>query len=424
MTLKRLAVVGALAAAAYYYTTADSSNNPDAPAEDGDVVCPEGYLLSDDKSSCLEQNPDGKVLDQDTPQENPCPDGLVLSADGKDCVCPAGLVYDGSKCVKDLNINTGSAIGDMAANIGITIGTNAIVSGLIDKALAPRGSGAAQAASAAAKQEAQAAAKAAAAAEKKAASSAASKAAQAAEQKAASSAASKAAQIAEQKAAKVAAARASMLAAKSAKAGVVATKAARATSLMARAAAGPGFVFSILFTALAQSLIALLDLRPGSFEACKNGEYDLSTLPNWSQAIIGGFPFVGDVFDMFSPVLCFQGGCGDDPNMENQNGLCYPKPKPGYKCEATLCWKQYPEWENNGMLHTLINITKAIKLDTGTIPDTPPPGTIKSGALYYADPGPDYSVVAGVAWERCKSGMGDTGIRCEDTYGNGIGRIP
>ena len=408
MTLKRLAVAGAIAAAAYYYTAGTSNGNENTSESPEDVSCPDGYLLSDDKTSCLELNPDGIVMDQDTPQGNPCPDGLVLSADGTECVCSAGMVYDGSKCVKDLNINTGSAIGDMAANIGISIGTGAIINSLIDKAIALRGSGAAQAAATAARKEAQAAAKVAAEAEKK----------------AAATAASKAAQVAEQKAAKVAAARASMLAAKSAKAGVVAAKAAKATSLMARAATGPGFIFSILFTALAQSLIALLDLRPGSFEACKNGEFDFSTLPNWAQAIIGGFPFVGDVFDMFSPVLCFQGGCGDDPNMENQNGLCYPKAQPGYKCEAFECYKQYPEFESNGMLHTLINMTKAIKMDTGTIPDTPPPGTVKSGALYYADPGPDYSVVAGVAWEKCKPGMTDTGVRCEDIYGNGIGRVP
>jgi hypothetical protein len=415
MTLKRLAIAGALAAAAYYTVGMSNTESNDEPLDD--VACPDGFLLSDDKTACLELDADGKVIDQVA--DNPCPDGLVLSADGKDCVCAQGQIYDGNKCVKDLNINTGSAIGDMAASIGITIGTGAIVNGLIEKAIAPRGSGAAQAAAAAAKKEAQAAAKAATAAERKAAQTAAA----AAERKAAQTAASKAAQIAEQKAARVAAAKASMLAAKATKATVVAAKAAKATSLMSRAMAGPGAVFSILFTVLAQSLIALLDLRPGSFEACKNGEYDFSTLPNWAQAIIGGLPLVGDIFDMFSPVLCFRGGC-DDPNYENQNGLCYPKPQPGYKCEAFECYKQYPEFENNGMLHTLVNMTKAIKLDTGTIPDTPPPNTVKSGALYYADPGPDYTVVAGVAWERCKPGMTDTGVRCEDIYGNGIGRIP
>ena len=406
MTGKRLLVVGALAAAAYYYTagTSNSGSPEEQSGKDDDVSCPEGYLLSDDKQSCLELNPDGTVMNQET--ENPCPDGLVLSSDGKDCVCPEGQVYDGSKCAKDLNINTGSAIGDMAANMGISIGTSVIAQSLIDKALAPRGSGAAQAAAAAAKREAQAAAKAAAAAERK----------------AAQTAASKAAQIAEQKAAKVAAAKASMLAAKSAKATVVAAKAAKATSLMSRAMAGPGAVFSILFTVLAQSLIALLDLRPGSFEACKNGEFDFSTLPNWAQAIIGGLPFVGDIFDMFSPVLCFRGGCGE--GEEDQNGLCYKKPLPGWKCESFLCYKDYPEFENNGMLHTFAHVTKKILLDTGTIPDTPPPGTVKSGLLYYKDPGPDYNVVAGVAWQKCPSGFTDTLTRCEDVYGNGIGRIP
>jgi hypothetical protein len=426
MTLKRLVVVGAIAAAAYY--TVNMSNSTDAQdgqdgsvPNDADVSCPEGYLLSDDKQSCLELDADGKVMSQDT-EDNPCPDGMVLSDDGN-CACPAGQIYDGNKCVKDLNINTGSAIGDMAANIGISIGTGIIaqtaVSAAASRAFAPRGSGAARAAATAAKKEAQAAAKAAAAAERKVAQTAAA----AAERKVAQTAAAKAAQIAERKVAQVAAAKASMLAAKSAKATVVAVKAAKATSLIGRAMAGPGVIFSILFTVIAQSLIALLDLRPNSFEACKNGEFDFSTLPGWATSILGGLPFVGDIFDMFSPVLCFQGGCSD-PDSENQNGLCYKKPLPGWKCESFLCYKDYPEFENNGMLHTFAHVTKKILMDTGTIPETPPPDTVKSGLLYYKDPGPDYNVVAGVAWQKCPSGFTDTLTRCEDVYGNGIGRIP
>lgn len=393
----RLFILGGVAAAVYVFSSQDTSikeENPEGVV--GEPTCPDGYILSTDKQSCLLGDADSLLVQP----ENPCPPGYRLSDDGTECVSEK----------PDLNINTGSVIGDMAANIGITIGTGLGLQGIgigIGKALTPRASLAAVAAASAAKFKAQAASSAAAAAERK----------------AAQTAASKATQIAERKAAQVAAAKATMLAAKSAKAAAIAAKATKATSLMSRAAAGPGFIFSILFTALAQSLIALLDLRPGSFESCKNGEYDLSTLPNWAQAIIGGFPFVGDVFDMFSPVLCFQGGCSD-PDSENQNGLCYPMPKPGYKCEAFECYKQYPEWENNGMLHTLLNITKAIKMDTGTIPDTPPPGTIQSGLLYYADPGPDFNVVAGVAWEKCKPGMTDTGVRCENVYGNGIGRIP
>jgi hypothetical protein len=69
---------------------------------------------------------------------------------------------------------------------------------------------------------------------------------------------------------------------------------------------------------------------------------------------------------------------------------------------------------NERMLHTFAHVTKKIAMDTGTIPDTPPPGTVKSGLLYYKDPGPDYNVVAGVAWEKCKPGMTDTLTRCED----------
>ena len=397
----RLLLLGGVAAAVYVLSqqSTGADGDPEGVGEPaGEPTCPDGYLLSTDKQSCLLSDADGLLIQP----ENPCPDDFRLSDDGTECISTK----------PDLNINTGSAIGDMAANMGITIGTNIVVNTAVSSAISaatrPRGAaGAAKAAADLAKKEAQAAAKAAAAAE----------------QKAAAAAASKAAQIAEQKAARVAAAKASMLAAKATKATAIAAKATKATSLMSRAATGPGFIFSILFTALAQSLIALLDLRPDSFEACKNGEYDLSTLPNWAQAIIGGFPFVGDVFDMFSPVLCFQGGCSD-PDSENQNGLCYKKPLPGWKCESFLCYKDYPEFENNGMLHTFAHVTKKILLDTGTIPDTPPPGTIKSGLLYYKDPGPDYNVVAGVAWQKCPSGFKDTGVRCEDVYGNGIGRIP
>ena len=392
--MSRLLLLGGIALGYYAYTNVKQRQNDDAKvAENIDgAVCPDGYKLSADGAMCEPLDTSGLI-------ENPCPDKFRLSDDGTECVSTE----------PDLNINTGSAIGDMAANIGISIGTSSVISGAawaIEAATAAR-SGAAQAAATAAKAEAQAAAKAAATAERK----------------AAQVAASKAAQVAERKAAAVAVAKAEMLAAKATKSAVIAAKATKATSLIGKALAGPGVVFSIVFTIIAQSLVALLDLRPGSFEACASGEFDLSTLPNWAQAIISGIPYAGDVFDLFSGVLCFHGGC-DDPDSENQNGLCYKKPLPGYKCESFLCYKQYPEFENNGMLHTFAHVTKKILLDTGSLPNTPPPGTVKSGLLYYKDPGPDYNVVAGVAWQKCQPGMTDTLTRCEDVYGNGIGRIP
>ena len=378
--MSRALLLGGIALGYYAYTSAK------ADTYDEGAVCPEGYRLSEEGDACLPLDDVGLVQD-----ENPCPDGYKVSEDGTQCLSTA----------PDLNIHTGSDIGDFAANAAISMATGTAISGLIDIATRPRAANAAQAAAAAAKKKAADAAKAA----------------------AAKQAAAKAAQAAEKKAAAVAVAKAEMLAVKATKSAVIATKATKAMSLMSKALGGPGAVFSVLFTIIAQSLVALLDLRPGSFEACQNGEFDLSTLPNWAQAIIGGIPFAGDVFDLFSGVLCFHGGC-DDPDSENQNGLCYKKPKPGFKCESFLCYKQYPEWENNGMLHTLLNITKAIKLDTGTIPDAAPPGSVKSGLLYYKDPGPDYNVVAGVAWQKCPPGTRDTGLRCEgDTYGNGIGKI-
>lgn len=362
----------------YAYTATATSEDAAADETEGvsDQTCPDGYTLSADGTAC----------ESDT-QENPCPSGFKLSDDGKECISTE----------RDLNIHTGSEVGDMAVNAAIGIASSTGINSIIDFVTKPRGVNQATASARAAK-------------------AAATKAKDAA--KAAQAAASKAGA----KAAAVAEAKASMLAAKAAKAAVVAGKAVKAGSLISRMASGPFAPFSVVISIIAQSLMRLLDLQPGSFESCKDGEYDLSTLPQWAQAIIGGVPLAGDLFDLFSPALCFSGGCKEGQVLEN--GLCYPVPKPGYKCESFLCYKQYPEWEANGMLHTFANITKAIKLDTGTIPDTPPPDTVKSGLLFYKDPGPEFNVVAGVAWEKCKAGMTDTGVRCEDIYGNGIGIVP
>ena len=58
-------------------------------------------------------------------------------------------------------------------------------------------------------------------------------------------------------------------------------------------------------------------------------------------------------------------------------------------------------------------ITVPTKSVIGTIPDGQPPGTVKDGLLYYANPGPNWFVKGGVAYESCPPGFTDTWSRCE-----------
>lgn len=331
---------------------------------DDEPTCPAGYLLSADKSSC------NLVETQQESQEPTCPSGFLISADKTTC----NPVQEAA--APDLNVTgkTGSDIGDAAALVAISVGASVAIDGV---------EGGVKQASAALTAQRQAAA-------------------------------------AAEKAKLVEKARDSMKAAKALKAASVAGKATKATGILTKLKGTP---WQLIITVIAQVLIAVLDLNAGSFNPCATGEFDLSTLPDWAQALIGALPIVGDLFELFAPVLCFKGGC--PPGMENEGGLCYEPCRAGFKSNgATLCYKQYPDFESNGMGHTITSVTKKILMDTGTIPDQAPPGTRQSGALFYNEPGADYDVVAGVAWQRCPSGMTDTGVRCEGLYTNPAGTIP
>ena len=218
-------------------------------------------------------------------------------------------------------------------------------------------------------------------------------------------------------------ARATQVAAQAARAAAAAARTTRFSLMMARMSGTP---FGLIFMIIAQILIAVLGLNPDEFENCKNGEIDLSALPDWARILIESVPFAGDLFAMISPTICIRTGC-EAPNIE-QHGLCYPPPRPNFWCEAFLCYSQHPAWEANGQLHTTTHITKNIPLDTGTIPNACPPGARLDGALCYnvpawgnGDGNPGVNIVAGVAWENCRPGMTDTGVRCEDVHGGGVG---
>ena len=106
---------------------------------------------------------------------------------------------------------------------------------------------------------------------------------------------------------------------------------------------------------------------------------------------------------------CGQGGCPED--KEKYNGLCYTRCKDGFKTAGIapyMCYKQYPEFENNGMMHTFLNLTKSSKTVVGRGVD------VCKGTRSDKD--------AGLCYEPCKKGMKGVGPMCwNDVYGVGIG---
>jgi len=200
-----------------------------------------------------------------------------------------------------------------------------------------------------------------------------------------------------------------------------AAKASNASKMMTKLKGTPA---DLIVMIIAQILMAVLDLDPSKFMDCETGEFDLGKLPDWAQAMIGAIPFLGDLFDLIGNKMCLKAGCPRDAPDESA-GLCYKPCDPGFKSDgAIMCYKQYPEFEGNGMGHTITSITKKILMDTGKVPNRCADGEVKDGALCYNKPDWAASVVAGVAAEGCPGGFTDTGLRCEDVYGGGVGFIP
>ena len=197
-------------------------------------------------------------------------------------------------------------------------------------------------------------------------------------------------------------------------------KAGNASKMMTKLKGTPA---DLIVMVIAQILMAVLDLDPSKFKSCETGEFDLGALPDWAQAMIGAIPFLGDLFDLIGNKMCFRAGCPKDAPDESA-GLCYKACDPGFKSDgAIMCYKQYPEFESNGMGHTIFSITKKILLDTGKIPSRCGDGEDKSGALCY-DHVDGYTNLLGVAWQNCPSGFTDTGLRCEKLQDVGAGTLP
>lgn len=198
-----------------------------------------------------------------------------------------------------------------------------------------------------------------------------------------------------------------------------AAKASKGASMISKLKGTPA---DLIVMVLAQILNAILDLDPDAFKPCDNGEFDLGKLPDWANAMIGAVPFLGDLFDLLGNKLCLKAGCPKD--TEESAGLCYPPCREGFKSDgAVMCYKQYPDFENNSMGHTITSITKKILMDTGRVPNMCEDNEDRSGALCY-EKVDGYTNVAGTVWQNCPAGYTDTGVRCEKLHTLPAGTLP
>ena len=153
---------------------------------------------------------------------------------------------------------------------------------------------------------------------------------------------------------------------------------------------------------------------PNQYKPCKAGEYDGGNVPEpyktllyASIALLPPLNIPGILYATLGNKICIvPSGCPE--GTENSNGLCYPKCRDGFKSDgATFCYKQYPDWENNGQGHTVTSITKKTMLNTGK-----PLSSCPS----------DKDQDAGLCYSRCPDGMYGVGPVCHaHKHGVGIG---
>jgi hypothetical protein len=192
-----------------------------------------------------------------------------------------------------------------------------------------------------------------------------------------------------------------------------------------------GTPWGFLFTALTMTLSAVLDLSAESFNPCGEGEFDFNSIPMWAKMILEQWPFVGDIYAMFGDLLCASDKC--DKTEESGSGFgagfCYKPCNESFRSDgATLCWKQYPTFENNGQLHTITSVTKSITLNTGKPLSTCDPSQEKNGLLCYPKCKTGMKGVGPVCWanlqdvgvgtpvqlESCPAGWVNDGLTCRE----------
>jgi hypothetical protein len=203
------------------------------------------------------------------------------------------------------------------------------------------------------------------------------------------------------------AAKASATAIKASRSAVAASK---VSSMLAKAGAmGPLGIIDLLVSAIVITLqLTVKNFDAEAYEPIPPGFVGYSQLPEEARVIIAQVPILGSLLDLTGPLFQFGEQCPEGMYQESPGGLCFPKCPDGYKSDgAFLCYKQYPEFENNGEIHTITSVTKNILVDTGTVPST-------CGANDEND--------GGICYPKCRPGFHGAGFLCwADIVGVGVG---
>jgi hypothetical protein len=198
--------------------------------------------------------------------------------------------------------------------------------------------------------------------------------------------------------------------------GVVVVKAAekeagKMAGMLAKLAGGP---FEWISFALSTALYAGLGLDSSMFKECPDDEWSFTHLPSEVLMVINAIPFFGDAWQLIGELVCFR--VGKCPAGKQLSGaVCYDPCKEGYKDDgATMCYKQYGDWEKRGFPSepTVTSVTKDVRTILGHMPEGCPPGQ---------------EFQAGLCRTACKDGYDPVLDRCWariDTVGNGVGNVP
>ena len=152
---------------------------------------------------------------------------------------------------------------------------------------------------------------------------------------------------------------------------------------------GQSIAEKIFGTTIVRGLVQVFD--PSQYKPCKSDEKDGNNLPNElktaiyaSIALPPPLSIPGILYATLGNKTCINtGGC--QAPKQPEAGLCYDKCKDGFKSDgATFCYKEYPDFQNNGMGHTVTSVTKKIATNTGRpLSYCDPNSKEKGGALCY-----------------------------------------
>lgn len=210
--------------------------------------------------------------------------------------------------------------------------------------------------------------------------------------------------------------------------------AAKLNRLIAKQTAAASAGILGIFDLLVNTIVLAIQLTvpyfdPEDKEDVPEGFWSYSQLPIGVQLLFSNIPLgVGAIMDLILPIVQFGDRCPEGYIKESPGGLCYKPCKNGFKSDgAFLCYKQYPEFENNGLIHTITSITKKILTNTGEVPKDCGDGEYYAG-LCYSKCRSGYKGIAGVCWadvedvgvgkavnlETCPSGWSDDGLVCRE----------